>query len=235
MKPTSRKTIFVTGCTRGLGRALTGYFIKKGARVVGCGRSAEALREMEAEFDSDHGFAEVDVSDDGEVQDFAQWALAEFDPPDLLINNAAIIAPNAPLWEVAPADIARVVDVNIRGTINVIRHFTPAMIARGRGVIVNFSSGWGRTTSPEVATYCASKWAIEGLTRALAQELPRGLAAVALNPGIIDTEMLRSCFGEGAAAYPDPDAWVRRAGPFLLKLTAKDNGRSVDVPGVPTD
>lgn len=235
MKPTSRKVILVTGCTRGLGRALTGFFIGKGARVVGCGRSAEALRELEAQFGGDHGYAEVDVSDEAEVRDFAQWALAEFGPPDLLINNAATIAPNAPLWEVAPADVDRVLDVNIRGTINVIRAFTPAMIARGRGVIVNFSSGWGRTTSPEVATYCASKWAIEGLTRALAQELPKGLAAVALNPGIIDTAMLRSCFGEDAAAYPDPDEWVRRAGPFLLKLAAKDNGRSLDVPGVPVE
>lgn len=234
-KPAARKTILVTGCTRGLGRALTGYFIGQGARVVGCGRSAEALADLEAQFDGEHGFAEVDVSDDADVREFARWTLAEFGAPDLLINNAATIAPNAPLWQVAPAEIDRVLDVNIRGTINIIRAFTPAMIARGSGIIVNFSSGWGRSTSPEVATYCASKWAIEGLTGALAQELPKGLAAVAVNPGIIDTEMLRSCFGDGAAHYPNPEAWVQRAGPFLLKLSAKDNGRSLDVPGVPTN
>ena len=78
---------------------------------------------------------------------------------------------------------------NIKGVASVIRYFTPAMIDRGTGVIVNFSSGWGRSTSPEVAPYCATKWAIEGLTGALSQELPAGLAAVALNPGVIDTDM----------------------------------------------
>lgn len=233
--PAARKTIVLTGCTRGLGLALTEFFISEGARVIGCGRSAEALADLEARFDGEHGFAEVDVSDDADVREFARWTLTEFGPPDLLINNAAVIAPNAPLWQVPPEEVDRVLEVNVRGTINVIRAFTPAMIARGRGVIVNLSSGWGRSTAPEVATYCASKWAIEGLTQALAQELPAGLAAVALNPGIIDTEMLRSCFGEGAAHYPDPAQWVKSAGPFLLKLSAKDNGHSLTVPDAPTD
>jgi NAD(P)-dependent dehydrogenase (short-subunit alcohol dehydrogenase family) len=86
-----------------------------------------------------------------------------------------------------------------------------------------------------VAAYCASKWAVEGLTQALAQELPAGLAAVAVNPGIIDTEMLRTCFGDAAADYPGADEWVKRAGPFLLRLGRKDNGSSLDVPGVPLD
>ena len=116
-----------------------------------------------------------------------------------------------------------------------IRAFVPAMVNEGRGVIVNYSSGWGRSTSPEVAVYCASKWAIEGLTQALAQELPRGMAAVALNPGIIDTEMLRVCFGGSAASYPEPEQWVKAAGPFILRLGARDSGRSLDVPGMPKD
>ena len=100
-------------------------------------------------------------------------------------------------------------------------------------MVVNFSSGWGRSTSPEVASYCASKWAIEGLTQSLAQDLSAAggtVAAVALNPGIIDTQMLRSCFAEGASQYPDPADWVRIAGPFLLSLNGKHNGRSLDIP-----
>lgn len=64
------------------------------------------------------------------------------------------------------------------GVMHVVRAFLPAMIERRRGVVVNFSSGWGTSTSPYVASYCASKHAIEGLTGALAQELPEGLAAV---------------------------------------------------------
>ena len=105
------------------------------------------------------------------------------------------------------------------------------MVAAGRGVVVNFSSGWGRSVSPEVAPYCTSKWAIEGMTRALAEELPVGMAAVPLNPGMIDTAMLRSCFGAGAGAYPAPREWARRAAPFLLDLGRKDNGRPLTVPG----
>src|SRR4029079_14412946 len=99
------------------------------------------------------------------------------------------------------------------------------------GVIVNISSGWGRSTAAEVAPYCASKWAVEGLTRALAQELPRGMAAVPLNPGIIDTDMLRTCFGGSAGNYPSPERWAEQAVPFLLGLGAKDNGQALTVPG----
>jgi NAD(P)-dependent dehydrogenase (short-subunit alcohol dehydrogenase family) len=123
------------------------------------------------------------------------------------------------------------VDVNVKGVANVVRAFVPAMIRRGSGVVVNFSSGWGRATSPEVAPYCASKWAIEGLTRALAQELPRGLAAVPLNPGIIDTDMLRSCFGADAAAYAEPREWAEKTVPFLLELGPRHNGQALTAPG----
>jgi NAD(P)-dependent dehydrogenase (short-subunit alcohol dehydrogenase family) len=91
------------------------------------------------------------------------------------------------------------------------------------------SSGWGRSTAAEVAPYCASKWAVEGLTKALAQELPSGLAAVAVNPGIIDTDMLRTCWADGAASFPTPAQWAVRAAPFLLGLSRRDNGRSLNV------
>ena len=95
---------------------------------------------------------------------------------------------------------------------------------------MNFSSGWGRSVSPEVAPYCATKYAIEGLTKALAAELPEGMAAVPLNPGVIDTDMLRSCFGKEAAAYPSPEEWADAAVPFLLRLGPKDNGKSLTAP-----
>ena len=120
--------------------------------------------------------------------------------------------------------------VNINGVFHTVRSFVPAMLARQSGVIVNFSSTWGRSTSPEVAPYCASKWAVEGLTRALANELPSGMAAVPLNPGIIHTEMLESCFGSHASAYPSPEQWAERAVPFILDFTAADNGKPHTVP-----
>jgi NAD(P)-dependent dehydrogenase (short-subunit alcohol dehydrogenase family) len=169
------------------------------------------------------------VSRDEQVEDWAKRLLSEQGPPDLLLNNAAVINRNANLWDVPPDEFQRVVDVNIVGVVNCIRHFVPAMIARKRGVIVNFSSGWGRSTAANVAPYCASKWAIEGLTAALAQELPKGMAAVPLNPGVINTDMLQSCFGKSAQHYPTAEEWSRAAAPFLLKLSAADNGSPVTV------
>ena len=171
----------------------------------------------------------VDVASDGAVAAWAKQVLDAFGAPDLLLNNAALINRNAPLWEVSAEEFSAVIAVNINGVANVIRHFVPAMMVRGRGVIVNFSSGWGRETDPHVAPYCATKWAVEGMTRALAQELPRGMAAIPLNPGIIDTDMLRRCFGAEAADYPSPQQWAKNAAPFLLRLGPKDNGRPLTV------
>lgn len=145
------------------------------------------------------------------------------------MNNAALINRNAPLWTIEAGEFDAVIDVNIKGVANVIRHFVPAMVARQRGVVVNFSSGWGRETDPDVAPYCATKWAMEGLTKALAQELPAGMAAVPLSPGIIDTDMLRSCFGVQAGTYPSAEEWASTAVPWLLGLGARDNGRSLTV------
>jgi NAD(P)-dependent dehydrogenase (short-subunit alcohol dehydrogenase family) len=199
-------------------------FASCGHKVIGCGRSRKDVASLRKALPTPHRFDEVDVADDDRVAAWAAEVLAEFGAPDLLLNNAGVINKNAPLWEVPAGEFSKVVDVNVKGVVNVIRHFVPAMIEAGTGVIVNFSSGWGRSTSPQVAPYCASKWAIEGLTLALAQELPRGLAAVPLNPGIINTEMLRSAWGDSALQYRDADQWSERAVPLLLGLDASDNG-----------
>lgn len=223
------KLIVVTGATRGLGRAMVERFVELGHRVLGCGRDEAGIAALRSRFDGQHDFASLDVSRDDHVRAWSARVLAKFGAPDLLLNNAAVVNRNLPLWQIPADEFQKVIDINIAGVTNCIRHFVPAMIERGSGVIVNFSSGWGRSTSPEVAPYCATKWAIEGLSQALSQELPRGLAAIALNPGIINTDMLQSCFGSGAARYPSPDEWSRRSVPFLLKLGPRHNGQSLDV------
>lgn len=225
------RNILITGVSRGLGLAMTAEFIDRGNIVWGCARNQSAVGELRQRWPAPHRFDAVDVSSDGDVAAWAKEAARQGFVPDLMINNAATINPNAPLWEVPAEAFDQVLAVNVSGVANVLRHFLPGMIANGRGTIVNFSSGWGRSVSPEVAPYCASKWAIEGLTRALAEELPAGMAAVPLNPGIIDTDMLRSCFGAGAADYPTAQQWARGAVPFILQLGANDNGQPVTVPG----
>lgn len=226
---TESRLVLITGVSRGLGRALVAEFIRRGHTVLGCARDPAAVAELGRRYTPHHDFAVVDVTQDTAVQAWAARLLASHGPPDLLINNAAVINRNAPLWKVPAADFDHVVDVNLKGVANVIRQFVPAMVARRHGVIVNVSSGWGRSADAEVAPYCATKWAIEGLTQSLAQELPAGMAAVPLNPGIIDTDMLRSCFGGSSASYPRPEEWAKIAAPFLLGLGAKHNGRPVTV------
>jgi len=223
------KAIVITGATRGLGRALVARFVQAGHTVAGCGRSATQISELQNQFGSPHLFAVVDVTDASAVTNWANDVLAKLGPPDLLINNAAIMNPLGPLWTISAADFDQLIDVNIKGVANCIRAFVPAMVARKSGVIVNLSSGWGRSTSPEVAPYCASKYAIEGLTLAMAQELPKGMAAVPLNPGVIDTDMLRGAWGDDASRYPSADEWAKRAATFLLNLGPRDNGKSLSV------
>ncbi|MCP5537004.1 MAG: SDR family oxidoreductase [Akkermansiaceae bacterium] len=224
-----KRIIWLTGCTSGLGRALVDEFSAAGHTVAGCGRRQELIRDLLNEFPEPHYFEAIDVSSDTATAGFCKHALAVTGPPDLLINNAAIVNEPAPLWQIATGDFDRLIAINISGTANMIRHCVPIMEENG-GVIVNLSSGWGRSTSPEVAPYCASKWAIEGLTQALAQELPPGLAAVALNPGIIDTRMLRTCWGDGASHYPDAKQWATTAAPFLLGIGPGNNADSLTAP-----
>lgn len=228
--PASGRFIVVTGATRGLGKALVARFVEAGHTVAACGRSTKGVDALFKEFGGSHRFDAIDVADDAHVASWARDVLNKFGAPHVLVNNAAVINHNAPLWKVPAAEFASVMNVNVTGTANVIRHFAPAMIEREEGIIVNFSSGWGRSTSADVAPYCASKWAIEGLTQALAQELPKGMAAVALNPGIINTDMLQSCFGENADSYPDADRWSRVAAPYILSFNASHNGEPLTVP-----
>jgi NAD(P)-dependent dehydrogenase (short-subunit alcohol dehydrogenase family) len=202
---------------------------RKAVAFIECGTDAAALQSLAEELGPDHLIQRCDVTDFTAVGEFAIAVVKRFAPPDLLINNAATINPNKPLWEVAPEEFGRVIDVNLKGIHNVICAFLFNMIQRGT---VNFSSGWGRSTSPEVAAYCANKWGIEGMTAALAQELPACLAAVALNPGIIDTRMLRSCFGEDASQYPTPEKWAEAAVPYLASLGTRYNGKALTVPGM---
>ena len=222
-------TIWLTGCTAGLGRALVPEFLKAGHSLVGCGRNEIALAHLKNAHPEGH-FIPCNVANDDNVASFCESALRAAGAPDLLINNAAVINSPAPLWEIPASDFDQLTAININGTANVIRHAVPSMIAEGKGIIVNLSSGWGRSTSPEVAPYCASKWAIEGLTQALSQELPQGLGAIALNPGIIATDMLRKSFGPDAESFPSPETFAVTAAPFLTALTPAQNGQALTAP-----
>jgi len=226
----SSRRIVVTGVSQGLGRALVDEFVALGHSVAGCARNGAAVADLQSRYGAPHDFQSVDVADDAAVGAWTSHVLDTFGTPDLLVNNAAIVNANAKLWEVPVEDFRQLTDVNINGVHSVLRHMLPAMISVGTGVIVNLSSGWGRSVSALVAPYCASKWAIEGMTKALAEELPAGMAAVPVSPGVVNTEMLQSCFGEAASAHATPEIWAKTAAPFMLGLSARDTGKSVTTP-----
>jgi NAD(P)-dependent dehydrogenase (short-subunit alcohol dehydrogenase family) len=217
------KKIVLTGCTRGLGRALVDEFIALGHTVIGCGRNPEAILDLRFSAPAPSTFDVLDVAEAKKVELWAERMLTQHGAPDLVINNAGLLTDPAPLWKQDAAKVSKLFQVNLAGIVHVVQGFAPAMIERGSGVIVNMSSGWGRSVSGEFAPYCASKWGVEGLTKALAE--------VPLSPGVIDTAMLRQCYGAGAGDYPKPVEWAKVAAPFLLQLGRRDNGKSLTVPG----
>lgn len=223
--------ILITGVTKGLGRVLADTYMAEGHTVIGCGRDPEKILDLRFGCAGGHRFDIVDVSQANKVSVWYETVSASHGAPDLIINNAALMNEPAPLWETPPGEFKQLIDVNVTGVFNVIRYFVPDMVARGSGVIVNLSSGWGRSVSAGVAPYCASKYAIEGLTQALAAELPDPMAAIPLSPGVINTEMLQKCWAESAHEQPTPDEWVKQAAPYILQLSRKDNGESLSVPG----
>ena len=137
---TDSRTVLVTGATRGCGRAMAERLVEDGHTVIGCGRSLEAVKDLESAHGPAHRFDCVDVASDEQVAVWAASVIEQFGPPDLLLNNAGVINRSARLWELSAEEFDEVFDVNVKGVANVLRHFVPAMVERQTGIIVNFSS-----------------------------------------------------------------------------------------------
>jgi 3-oxoacyl-[acyl-carrier protein] reductase len=174
------KLAVVTGSSRGIGRAIVGLLSAAGARVVGCARRAS------------DGILACDVGRAEQVARLAERVLREFGTPDLLVNNAGVVA-RARLEETSIESWDAVLDSNLKGTFLVTRAFLPAMRARRSGRIVNLASISGRQGTAGLTAYCAAKHGVVGLTRALAEEVRAdGIPVNAVCPGSVDTDMLRT-------------------------------------------
>ena len=234
MASNKHEIIAVTGVSAGLGLAMVKWYASRGHTVLGCARSAQKISQLNNEYckgNKPRQFSVVDVANEADVKRWSEEAISIFGAPTFLLNNASVINNNAHLWEISAEEFNSVIDVNIKGTTNVIRHFVPEMIKAGKGVVVNFSSGWGRSVAVNEAPYCASKWAIEGLSKAMALELPEPLTCVPLSPGIVHTPMLKICFGEQQASlHNSPEEWAETACPFILSIDRSQNGNSLTTP-----
>jgi len=177
----SGKIAVVTGSTRGIGYAVAAAFTRAGARVAGCARNPP-----------DDATFRCDVARPDDVTRFADDVLRRLGPPDVLVNNAGIVA-RGRLDELPVATWDAVVDANLKGTYLVTRAFLPAMRAARRGRIINVASISGRQGTAQLTAYCAAKHGVIGLTRALAEELRGDAIQVnAVCPGSVDTDMLRA-------------------------------------------
>ncbi|WP_299732861.1 SDR family oxidoreductase [uncultured Tateyamaria sp.] len=222
--------IVITGVSKGLGRALSAEFANLGHEVAGCARNESAIEDLKTALGPQHSFTSVDLQSADEIEQWAKHLTSNWGVPNLLINNASMINGNAPLWQVSRTDFEVLMSTNVTAVFSTIQHFVPAMIDRRTGVVANISSGWGRSVSPNVGAYCTSKWAIEGMTLALAEDLPEGLAALSVDPGSIETEMSQSALGDAARNAQSPHEWAEKAAPFFLSLGGKHNGLQVSVP-----
>lgn len=184
------KSILVTGATRGVGEALTLKFAQKGHVVYALARTRSQLNSLVEKCGADKVIPfEVDVSNKEQVEEATAAIQREYGTPDVLINNAGVVE-NVPFAEQELEMIDRIVDVNLKGTLYVTRCVAPGMIARGSGRIINVSSVAGTRGIPGQATYCASKFGMNGFADTLAQELlPKGVLVTTICPGGIDTPL----------------------------------------------
>lgn len=175
------RTALVTGAGNGLGRAIALALGRAGARVVLVGRDAAKLNST-GELLNDARVAVADASEPSSVDALREHLASE--SISILINNAGVAGPVAPLVSIAPADWDRVFAVNVRGTYLMCRAFLPAMLQAGRGDVVNIASVSGKRPLANRTPYTASKMAVLGLTATLAHEVgPQGVSVNTLSPG----------------------------------------------------
>ena len=188
---TGRRAL-VTGGTRGIGLAIAERLREDGATVLVTGRrpQAEGLDGFE--------YRGVDFAEPSALEAFAEeardWS------PDVLVNNAGINK-LSPFGEIEPSDFDRIQAVNVRAPMLLCRAVAPGMRERGWGRIVNIASIWSILSRAGRGSYSASKFALDGLTAALAAEVAaHGVLANCVSPGFVDTELTRNVLGEDGIA-----------------------------------
>jgi NAD(P)-dependent dehydrogenase (short-subunit alcohol dehydrogenase family) len=179
----------VTGASRGLGRAMAVELGAAGAKLALVGRDRAKLDETAAEAGSESAVFVTDVTDEAQVRALEQGVRERFGHVDILINNAGMNI-RKPLVEYTLDEWNTVLDTNLTSVFLVSRSFIPMMRGRGYGRIINLASIMSHISLPGRTAYSASKAAMLGITRALAQELADdGITVVAISPGPFATEI----------------------------------------------
>jgi NAD(P)-dependent dehydrogenase (short-subunit alcohol dehydrogenase family) len=190
-RPLAGKVVLVTGGSRGIGRAIAMELASLGADVAICGRDTAKLSEAEAELKKIGVRATAivaDVTNAGDVAKLMERVEKELGSIDLLVNNAGV-GLFGPVHQKSEEEWDRLMNTNLKSVFLVSRAVVPGMIARGDGDIINISSLAGKSVFAGGGVYCASKWAVQGLSGCMAEELrEHGIRVSTVCPGSVATE-----------------------------------------------
>lgn len=184
-----KKTILITGATAGIGEATAEVFSKQGHRLILTGRRSERLEVLQKRLDTEVLTLTFDVRQQEEVEAGLGQLPEGWREIDILVNNAGLAVGRGPLQEGLIDDWERMLDTNVKGLLYVTRTLAPGMVARKKGHIINVASIAGKEVYPGGNVYCASKHAVDALSKAMRIDmLPHGIKVTNVAPGLVETE-----------------------------------------------
>jgi len=201
----NNKVALVTGAGSGIGAAIARIFAEAGAHVIIADLDKEAGERMATELGARAEFAELNVANSTDCDALAKAIEAKHGPLDILVNNAGI-GHVGTILQTTAEDLDRLHAVNVRGVFNVSKAFLPGMLSRKRGSIVNLASIGGVVGIRDRLAYCATKFAVVGITKAMALDLALdGIRINCVCPGRVETPFVKKRLAE----YPDPEKAYR--------------------------
>jgi len=221
---TTSRTWFITGASTGFGRLLAEEVLKSGGKVVATARRLDKVADLEEKYPRNARTFALDVTDAAQIHSVVAQAVTGFSPVDVLVNNAGFGIAGA-IEEATEDEFMPVYDTNVFGLIRVTQELLPHMRQRRSGHILNLSSIGGLAASPGWGYYQSTKFAVEGLTEALAAEVaPFGIHVTAIEPGPFRTDFLGRSGVEAANRIADYDATAGNARRYMSDQDGKQAG-----------